>query len=290
MNNTNREPETDNVPPIPDDALIILPVRNTVLFPGVVLPFSIGRPQSIAAAQQAARTERPIGIVLQRDATAETPGLDDLHRVGTQANILRYMTTEEPAHHIVCRGEGRFRIVDMLSGFPFLVARIEHISIAEMMSPDVEARLNVLKDQARAAIEMLPNVPAEVAHAIENMTSASALADFVAGLMDFTPEEKQELLELVDVKLRLDKVLELLSPRIEVLKIRREIDERMQRSISEQQRERLLREQLRTIQQKLGEEDKGAAEIAEIEAAIAKANLPPEAEDQARAELLLNIR
>lgn len=132
---------------------------------------------------------------------------------------------------------------------------------------------------------MLPSVPAEVVHAIENMASASALADFVSGLMDFKPEEKQELLELIDVKLRLDKVLELLSPRIEVLKIRREIDEQMQQSISEQQRERLLREQLRTIQQKLGEGDKGAAEIAEIEKAIAKAQLPPEAEEQARTEL-----
>jgi ATP-dependent Lon protease len=282
----SQEPaQIGNFPPIPNDALIILPVRNTVLFPGVVLPFSIGRPQSIAAAQEAARSERPIGIVLQRDAEVEAPSGDELYRIGTQAEILRYMTMEDGTHHVVCRGDRRVRIIEFLPGFPFLVARIDPISRIEAMTPEVEARLNVLRERAHEAIGMLPNVPAEVANAIENITSPSDLADFVAGLMDFKPEEKQELLELIDIKLRLDKVLELLSPRIEVLKIRREIDEQMQQSISEQQRERLLREQLRTIQRKLGEEDRGAAEIAQIEEAIARAKMPPEAEEQARGEL-----
>src|SRR6478752_3705041 len=112
---------------IPGDALIIVPVRNTVLFPGVVIPISIGRPKSIAAAQQAVREQRQIGLVLQRDAEASEPGPDDLYRVGTVANIVRYITGPDDSHHVVCQGVQRMRVLDYLPGTPFLAARVLHI-------------------------------------------------------------------------------------------------------------------------------------------------------------------
>ena len=109
---------------IPADALIIVPVRNTVLFPGVVMPISIGRPKSIAAAQQAVREQRQIGLLLQRDPESSEPGPDDLYRVGTIANIVRYITGPDDSHHLVCQGVQRIRVLEYLPGTPFLAARV----------------------------------------------------------------------------------------------------------------------------------------------------------------------
>src|SRR5581483_5751306 len=112
---------------IPGDALIIVPVRQIVLFPGMVAPITINRPKSIAAAQQALREQRPIGIVLQRDAEIEDPAPDDLYRIGTVANIVRYVTAPDETHHIVCQGTQRVRMLDFLPGTPFLAARVLNI-------------------------------------------------------------------------------------------------------------------------------------------------------------------
>src|ERR1700749_2996929 len=110
-------------PEIPQDATIILPVRNTLLFPGMVLPLTIGRPASIAAAQEAARSGRKIGLLLQDDPAVEQPGPEHLRRVGTLADVLRYVTSGE-THYAICRGVRRFRVDEFLAGFPYLVARI----------------------------------------------------------------------------------------------------------------------------------------------------------------------
>ena len=154
-----------------------------------------------------------------------------------------------------------------------------------MLTPEIEARVRLLQERAREALQLLPNVPPELAAAIENLDSPSALADFIAGIMDAKPAEKQEMLETLDVKERLDKVLALLTQRIEVLKLSKEIGEQTQQSLSSQQREHILREQLRQIQKELGEGDDKSVEIAELRAPIEKAGMPKEAEDQAKKEL-----
>src|ERR1700743_3597401 len=137
-------------PIIPEDATIILPVRNMLLFPGVVLPLTIGRSTSIAAAQEAAQSGRLVGLLLQDDASIEEPGPEHLRRVGTVAEILRYVTSED-THYVICRGLRRFRVKEFLSGFPYLVARIEKIGISDVMTPEVEARMRLLKARAREA-------------------------------------------------------------------------------------------------------------------------------------------
>ena len=275
----------DGHPPLPADGMIVLPVRQTVLFPGMVLPLAIGRKASIAAAQEAVRTERPLGVVLQSDPAVEEPTPEQLHAVGTAAQILRYVTAPDSTHHVIAQGVRRFRVIEYLRGFPFLVARIEEIGIAEVMTPEIEARVRLVRGRARETMQLLPNVPAEVAATIENLESPSALADFVAGILDAKPAEKQDVLETIDVKERLDKVLALLTQRIEVLKISKEIGEQTQQSLSSQQREHILREQLRHIQKELGEGDEKSAEIAELREAIEKAGMPTEAEEQAKKEL-----
>ena len=251
----------------------------------MVLPLAIGRPASVAAAQEAVRTERPLGIILQTDPALDDPKPEQLHLIGTSAQILRYVTAPDGTHHVVCQGMRRFRVTEFLPGYPYLVARVEEIGVSEVMTPEIEARLRLLKERSREAMQLLPNVPTELAATIENLNSASALADFIAGISDVTPSEKQEILETLDIKERLDKVLALLAQRIEVLKITKTIGEQTQQSLSSQQREHILREQLRQIQKELGEADEKSVEIAELREAIEKAGMPKEAEDQARKEL-----
>ena len=157
--------------PIPNDALIIIPVRNTVLFPGVVAPITIGRPKSIAAAQQALRDQRPVGILLQRNAEANDPAPDELYRICTVANIVRYITAPDETHHIICQGVQRARILDFLPGTPFPVARVLHIPEPTTSSPEIEARFLNLQRLAIEAIQLLPQAPPELLAAFQSTTS-----------------------------------------------------------------------------------------------------------------------
>src|SRR3984893_4573153 len=286
-NATDQDPagHSRNQPPLTPDALIVLPVRQTVLFPGITLPLAIGRPSSIAAAQEAARTERMLGVILQTDSAVDDPKAEQLHRVGTSAQILRYVPAPDGTHHVICHGVRRFRVIEFLAGYPYLVARVEEVGISEVMTPEIEARLRLLKERAREAIGLLPNAQPEIATAIDGIGSASALADFIAGIIDASPAEKQDVLETFDIKERLDKVLGLLTQRIEVLKLSKEIGDQTQRSLSSQQREHILREQLRQIQRELGEGDDKSSEIAELRQQIEEAGMPKEAEEQAKKEL-----
>ncbi len=274
------------LPPLPPDALIIVPVRNTVLFPGLVLPITLGRPKSAAAAQQAVREQRQVGILLQREASVDDPTAIDMHRMGTIANILRFVTAPDGTHHLVCQGEQRFQIVEYLSGWPFMVARVLRIPESESRTSEIEARFVNLKGQAVEAIQLLPQVPADLLAAIQSIETPSALADLATAYMDVKPEEKQEILETTDITARMDKVSRTLAHRIEVLRLSQEIGRQTKASLDERQREVLLREQMAAIQKQLGEGEEGkAAEIAELDAAITKADMPKEVEDQARKEL-----
>jgi ATP-dependent Lon protease len=284
---TDQDPagKNESQAPLPYDALIVLPVRETVLFPGITLPLAIGRPASIVAAQEAVRTERMLGVILQTESAIDDPKAEHLHRVGTSARILRYVTAPDGTHHVICNGVRRFRVVEFLTGYPYLVVRVEEVGISEVMTPEIEARLRLLKERAHEAIALLPNAQPEIAAAIDNIGSASALADFIAGIIDASPAEKQDVLETFDVRQRLDKVLGLLAQRIQVLRLSKEIGDQTQRSLSSQQREHILREQLRQIQKELGDGDDKSSETAELRRQIDEASMPKEAEEQAKKEL-----
>ena len=270
---------------LPPDALIVLPVRGVTLFPGVVFPITIGRQRSIAAAQQAVREERQIGVLAQRDAEVNEPAPIDLYRVGTVANILRYVTAPDGTHHLVCQGEQRFRAVEFLEGWPFLVARVLRIEEADTRTPEIEARFLNLRQQAIEALQLLPQAPQELLGAVQAAASPGALADLAAAYMDLSSEEKQEILETIDLNTRMERVSRLLAHRIEVLRLSQEIGRQTKASIDERQREILLREQMAAIQKQLGEGDGKDAEIRELAEAIAKAGMPAEVEEQARKEL-----
>ncbi|MGY2937721.1 ATP-dependent Lon protease [Bradyrhizobium sp. GM6.1] len=285
MNTAPTNPQSNSDVKIPEDALIIIPVREMVLFPGAIAPIAIARPKSVAAAQQALREQRPVGIVLQRSPETEEPGPDDLYRVATIANIVRYITAPDGTHHIVCQGVQRARILDFLPGTPFPAARIQQIPEPTTSTPEIEARGLNLQRQAIEAIELLPQAPPELVAMFQGTTAPGALADLATSFMDIKPQDKQEVLETIDLALRVEKVSKHLAERLEVLRISNEIGQQTRASFDERQREAILREQMATIQRQLGEGDGKAAEVAELTAAIAKANMPPEADAHAKKEL-----
>ncbi|WP_428350945.1 endopeptidase La [Lichenifustis flavocetrariae] len=272
---------------LPEDALIIVPIRNTVIFPGTVFPVSLGRERSVAAAQAAVRAEKPIGLLMQRNAEDEEPAAIDLHRIGTLCNVLRYLSAPDGTQHVVLQGVQRFQVADYLRERPFLAAKVLRIEEVDQTGPAIEAtRLN-LQRLAIETLQLLPQVPADLVQAVQSTQSPSVLPDLVAAYLDITPDQKQELLETANQMSRMEKVTALLAHRIEVLRITNEIGRQTKQTFDERQREAVLREQMAAIQRQLGEgENQGkAAEVAELAAKIDAAGMPADTEAVARKEL-----
>jgi ATP-dependent Lon protease len=280
-------PGQEAAPELPDNCIVVIPVRNMVLFPGMVVPIAIGRKGSIAAAQYAVRTERPLGILMQSNPGADTPGPQDLSSMGTVATVLRYVTTPDGSHHLICQGQQRFRVIDYVEGFPFLVANIERIAEHVVgVDQEIEARFLQLKERSNEILRLLPEVPQEMVDAVRNIEAPETLADLVAGYLDIKPQEKQELLEATDLHQRLDRLLQLILHRIDVMRISREIDQRTKARVGQREREFLLREQMKAIQNELGEEGgSNAAEMEELRKQIDEAAMPADVAKQAKKEL-----
>ncbi|HKZ74726.1 MAG TPA: LON peptidase substrate-binding domain-containing protein [Steroidobacteraceae bacterium] len=265
--------------------LIILPVRNAVLFPGVVLQLAVSRPRSIAAVQEAGRTRRKIGVLKQRDDSVADPGPDDLHRVGTVANIARLVSAADGTQHLIAQGEQRFTALEFLSGGDYIRARVRLHPEEASTDREIEARMTYLREMANEAAQLISQTPPEIGTAIQTIESPGALADLMASLMDMKMGEKQEILETLVLKDRLDRVIAALSRRIEVLKLSREIGEKTREALDERQKEVVLREQMRQIRHELGEDDEAPSQVKELAKAIEQAGMPPEVEEIARREL-----
>ena len=284
MSNSQSTSTPEILPAVPEDILIIVPVRNLVMFPGVMMPMQVGRERSIAGVEEAVNSKRRIGLILQRDADVDKPGGDDLYRIGTSATILRYATnSKDDIHHVICQGEQRFKILEYIEGYPFMLARVDYIREQDELNTEIEARVHRLKTLALEGLELLPHAPMELANAIQSISSPSDLTDIVASFIDIEPEEKQDVLETLDLKTRMDKVISHVSHRVEVLRISQEIHTQTQEKLHERQREFMLRQQMEEIKKELGEDD--GTEIEEIAEAIAKAEMPVEVEEHALKEL-----
>ncbi|MEP7246665.1 MAG: LON peptidase substrate-binding domain-containing protein, partial [Gammaproteobacteria bacterium] len=160
-------PQEGTLRPLPEDALIILPVREAVLFPGIVAPLGLGRERSQAAAREAVRLKRPIGLLLQNDPSTEEPGANDMHWVGTTASVERFVSSQDGTHLLIAKGLQRFRVLQFLEGYPFQVARVQLIEEIGAGDPQVEGRARALEQRAAEVLELLPQVPAEVANTLE---------------------------------------------------------------------------------------------------------------------------
>src|SRR3569832_811034 len=269
----------------PGDVIPIIAMRNVALLPGIVVPITLGREESLNAAQEAVRSGKKIGLLLQHDAAVEKPTSHDLHQIGVLATVVRYVTAPDGTHHLVAQGEGRFRVQEFAHERPYFAAKVEPLAETNTTGPQVDARADVLKSRAIEALSLLPQVPGELARTIQSIESPSRLADLIISFMDVKAAEKQEMLETLNLQERLDKVLKVLANRLEVLKITRDITEQTQSAKGERQREAVLREQLRQLQKELGEDEDSGVEIDELEKQIEKANMPAEVADHARKEL-----
>ena len=251
---------TAPAPALPEDALIIVPVRNMVVFPGTVFPITLGRERSVAAAQAAVREEKPVGLLMQRNPDDQDPAAVGLHSTGTLCNVLRYLSAPDGTHHIVVQGVQRFQIRDYVSERPYFAASVLRVEEADQDGPAIEAvRLN-LQRLAIETLQLLPQVPNDLVQAVQSATSPTVLSDLVAAYLDITPEQKQELLETIDQMSRMEKVSKFLAHRIEVLRITNEIGRQTKQTFDERQREAVLREQMAAIQRQLGEgESQGKA-------------------------------
>ena len=270
---------------LPPGVVALIPMRNVVLFPHVLMPISVGRAKSIAALEHALAAGLPVGIVLQKNPRDDDPGLDGLCPVGTLAKVVHHFNPQENLHHAVCEDTQRFRVVEPAEGYPFLAARIERIDEPADASAEAEALTLQLRERTIELLSLLPSVPAELVHALQATRGPAELADIAASVIDAEVNEKQALLETIATQERVSKLLTILSRRIEVLRLSREIGERTKEQLDDRQRKFLLREQLKTIQKELGEDGGSDEEIARLEEAIAKAGMPADTEAHARKEL-----
>ncbi|WP_027820915.1 endopeptidase La [Paraburkholderia bannensis] len=279
-------PDAAPTPVMPEDSLILLPVRNAVLFPGMVIPLTAAQGQAKEDVQAAVKRQLPLGIVMQRDPSLQDPPFEGLNEIGTVANVLRYVTSpDDGAHHLICQGVERFRLLAPVDGLGFRAARVEMLPDAAQSDAAVDARALVLRQRAGEMIGLLPNPGGELIKALDAIESPGLLADTVAGLLDIPAQRKQDILETMDICKRLDKVLDAVAGRIEVLRLSYEIGEQTQNRIDQRQREMMLREQLRTIQRELGESGESGEEARKLGEAIAAANMPADVETPARKEL-----
>ncbi|MBS0638506.1 MAG: endopeptidase La [Proteobacteria bacterium] len=271
--------------PQDQDELLLLPVREIVLFPGVVLPFLANRPIVEAALQEAARSSRSVAVVLQRDPGAESPGLADLHPIGTEGRLLRYVSGRDGTHHAIIQGTGRIRILDTVDGSDPRTVRVERILEPGGAGAEIDARFLQLRERALEALRLMEQSPPELATAVQSIEQPGQLADMVASLMDLPPADKQEILETVPLLPRLDRVLWRLAYRLEVLRLSADIGQRTRATMEGRQREFMLREQLKAIQKELGEDEAGSPGLADLRRALEEAALPEEVNNQAQREL-----
>lgn len=264
--------------------VVVIPVRNLILFPGVPMPLMVGRDSSIRALQTAVQAGEPVALLLQRSEETEDPTPEDLYEVGTLAEILRFWTAPDGRHQAICQGSARFRVLRYLEQEPLLVAEVAIVPTDEPETREVEARAFALRQSVQELLHLAPGAPEGFAQEVQAM-SPSLLADTVACmLLDAPASAKQELLETYDLVERLDKIQRMLADHIEVMRLSAKIREDTKGALDKAQREYYLREHLRAIQRELGEEE-ATSELEHLRERLAALQLPAEARAEVDREL-----
>jgi ATP-dependent Lon protease len=264
----------------------ILPLRNSVLFPGSIIPIDVGRKKSVKLVEEAISKERPvIGIVTQRDAKTEDPGPSDLYTVGCAARILKVIKLAKDNFSVILQGVSRIRLLEISGQEPFMSARVQSLPDPPGSSVEMDALVHNLKDVAKRVIKLMPELPKEASSLIDSVTEPGQLADLITSNLDVQVDEKQEVLEIFELRARLRRVLQFLSRQHEVLKVREKINTQVQEEMGRNQREYVLRQQLKAIKEELGEIDEGGGDLDDFREKISAAKMPPEAEKVALKQL-----
>ena len=252
------------------ETLPILPLRNTVLFPGVIIPITVTRERSVKLIKEAEKNNKIIGVVAQKDSKIELPKVDDLNKVGTVAQILKVLKMPDGNITAVIQGRKRFELEEIISQEPYYKAKIkDYIELKPYSDKEFDALVSSIKDIALRIIDESPNIPNEASIAIKNIKSSSFVINFVSSNMTISMENKQRLLEEIDLKKRAINVLELLSKELQMLEMKNEIQSKVRTDLDQQQREYFLNQQMKAIQEELGGSGSGK-EIEEMQSLASK--------------------
>lgn len=270
---------------IPEGAMVIIPLRNRVLFPSMIMPVMVRRPERLHAVEETVRQQLPIGFVTQRDPNIDVPQPKDLYGVGTAADVLRMYTLPDGQRQILVQGRRRFEIGEFLETDPLLIARVTMVEEKAPQTKEFEARILHLRQEAARALSLFPEPMNELRSMIERIDDPLSVIDVIASTLDLPSAEKQEILAILDPETRAQKVSEKLARQIELLELSRKIGDETKESMDKSQRQYFLREQLKAIQKELGEEDGKGSEVEELRKKLYEAKMPPEVEKEALKEL-----
>ncbi|MCG8408777.1 MAG: endopeptidase La [Phycisphaerales bacterium] len=276
--------EDDDKPRIPE-LLPVLPVRDTVAFPGTIVPLTVGREKSKKLVAQVFGGSKILGVVAQRRGETEEPQLEDLYRVGTVATILKRLELTDGTQSIIVHCLTRFGIESLSKTEPFLVAKAHPREDTFVESTEIQALIETAKRLSARVIGLTPGVPEEALSIVNNIEKPGSLADFLAANLSLGLVEKQELLETFDVRNRLQKINKALARQLEILELSNKIHSQVKEQIDQTQREYYLQEQLQAIQKELGQTDDREAEISRLREQLAKAGMPETVEKEAHREL-----
>ena len=265
--------------------LPILPLRNTILFPGVVLPITVGRDKSIIAVKEAYKTNKLIGVVGQIDPNIEEPEFKDIFRVGTVAQILRMIKMPDGSTTAIIQGRNRFTTTELIQAEPFIKANIEVLhDILPVSDKEFDASMMSIKELAGNIIKLNPQIPSEAGIVLKNIGSPVTLTHFISSNLNISIAEKQALLEIGDMKERVKIVLEHLNKEIQMLEMKNQIQGKVRQEMDKQQRDYFLSQQLKTIQDELGV-NSADKDVARLREKATKMNLPLKAKEQIDKEL-----
>ncbi len=270
---------------IPDE-LPILPLKNTVLFPGVVVPITVGRDRSLALVKEAYESDKTIGVVTQKDESVEDPDPKDLYKFGTVAQILKLIKMPDGSKSIVIQGKSVFEIEEFTQADPFFKGIVKQVKQEmDLSGVELDASIRSIKETASKIVNLSPNIPSEASIAINNISSPSFLLNFISSNLQVTISDKQELLEIRTFSERLEKVMEHLNKELQVLNLSEEIRTKVKTDIDDQQRDFYLRQQMKAIQEALGE-DSEQQDIVKLKNRLKeKKNIPDDVKESAEKEI-----
>jgi len=265
--------------------LPLLPLRDVVVYPHMVLPLFVGREKSIEALEQAMAGDKQVLLVAQRNAADDNPGVDDLHQVGTVANILQLLKLPDGTIKVLVEGDFRAAIESMDDDGDYTVAHVRQIESDDVPEADAPALIRTVVEQFEKYVSMSKKVPSEVLTSLSGIDDPGRLADTIAAHMSVDLEEKQRILEIAPTRGRLDRLLELMDAEIDLFHVEKRIRGRVKKQMEKSQREYYLNEQMKAIQKELGDMDDAPNEADELQAKIDDAQMPEEAHEKASSEL-----
>jgi ATP-dependent Lon protease len=274
----------DNRPVIPP-VLPLLPIRGTVMFPGTIMPLSIGRPSSRRLLDESLPQSKIIGLVTQKDADDEDPGPNDLYQVGAAGMVLKLIRQPDETVSIIVHGLARIHIDEIVQRTPFHRAKVSAIQEVDGSGKEFDASIDLLRTKARQLIDMSPNAPEQAATVLMNIEEPGNLADFLAANLNLEAPQKQALLEQVDVGKRVRAIHEIVQRQIDIGQLQQKIQQDVQSTIGENQRKFFLREQMRAIQRELGEDDEGAGQTERLRKRLEEADPPEDVMKEAEREI-----